>query len=228
MKNRHYRRGVRAAGSYLALAMILAPLSPALAQQQETHDGLRLVSDSEVAAAYLDPAADLSGYDKIMILDCYVAFKKDWRKDKRATGSQIRISASDMDRIKADTAALFRDVFTEKLAEDDGYKIVNSAGDDVLLVRPAIIDLDVAAPDTAAAARSYTYTTTAGSATLFIELYDSVTGDILARAVDRKSAQNAGGHVSYTNRVTNRSDARRMLAKWAELLRDELDELHGK
>jgi len=34
--------------------------------------------------------------------------------------------------------------------------------------------------------------------------------------------------VSYTNRVTNRSDARRMLAKWAELLRDELDELHGK
>jgi hypothetical protein len=194
---------------------------------QETHDGLVLVPDRKIAAAYIDPDADLSAYDKIMILDCYVAFKKDWEKKKK-TGSNIRVSASDMERIKADTATFFRDVFTEKLAEDDGYEIVNAAGEDVLLVRPAIIDLDIAAPDTMSAGRSRTYTTTAGSATVYIELYDSVTGDILARAMDRKTARSAGGYLSYTNRVTNRSDARRMLGKWAELLRAKLDELHGK
>ncbi|MGI9248961.1 MAG: DUF3313 family protein [Woeseiaceae bacterium] len=194
---------------------------------QKTHDGLSLVEDREVAAAYIDTNADLSVYDKIMILDCHVAFKKDWEK-KTKTGSRIRVSSSDMDRIRADTAALLRDVFIEKLEEKDGYEIVNAAGDDVLLVRPAIIDLDIAAPDSMSAGRSRSYTTTAGSATLYIELYDSVTGDILARAADRKVARSTAGHMSYTNRVTNRADARRILGSWAELLRSKLDEFHGK
>lgn len=38
----------------------------------------------------------------------------------------------------------------------------------------------------------------------------------------------ASGYMSYTNRVTNKADARRMLGSWAELLRDMLDEFHGK
>jgi hypothetical protein len=37
-----------------------------------------------------------------------------------------------------------------------------------------------------------------------------------------------GGYISYTSRVTNKADARRMLGTWAELLRDRLDEFHGK
>ena len=133
-----------------------------------------------------------------------------------------------MEKIKTDVAGLFREVFTEKLGGDGGYEIVEAAGDDVLLVRPAIIDLDITAPDTMQAGRSRTYTSSAGTATIYIELYDSVTGDILARAADRKAARSVGGYMSYTNRVTNRADARRMLGTWAELLRDRLDEFHGK
>lgn len=228
--DRHQRGTVLTAIAVVLTAIVLTAPPAAVAKDdepaQETHDGLVLVQDRKVAAAYMDPEADLSVYDKIMILDCYVAFKKDWGKKK--TGSNIRVSASDMERIKADTAALFRDVFTEKLAEDGGYEIVTAAGDDVLLVRPAIVDLDITAPDTMSVGRSRTYTTTAGSATVYIELYDSVTGDILARAADRKEARSAGGYLSYSNRVTNRADARRMLGKWAELLRAKLDELHGK
>ncbi len=219
------------AGALLVLAMLVAVPGSVDAEEQppqESHDGLTLVSDRKVALAYVDSNADLSVYDKVMILDCYVAFRKDWEKDKQKPGSRINISASDVDRLKADTSTLFRDVFTEKLAENDGYEIVNAAGEGVLLIRPAIIDLDIEVPDASSAGRSRTYTTTAGSATLYIELYDSVTGDILARAVDKKVARNAGGYVTYTNRVTNRADARKMLGKWAELLRDKLDELHGE
>ncbi len=216
----------------LSLALLLSAPQGAFAQEQEplqeTHDGLTLVPDRKVAAAYMDSDADFSAYDKIMILDCYVAFKKDWQRDQKRSGSHISISASDMEKIKADVAGLFREVFTEKLGGDDGYEIVEAAGDDVLLVRPAIIDLDITAPDTMQAGRSHTYTSSAGAATIYIELYDSVTGDILARAADRKAARSVGGHLSYTNRVTNRADARRMLGTWAELLRDRLDEFHGK
>jgi len=69
-----------------------------------------------------------------------------------------------MEKIKADVAELFREVFTEKLGMDGGYEIVEAAGDDVLLVRPAIIDLDITAPDTMSAGRSRTYTSSAGTA----------------------------------------------------------------
>jgi len=233
MKHKRYeltRTGIAAV--VLSLALLLSAPPGAFAQKQEppqdTHDGLTLVPDRKVAAAYMDSEADLSVYDKIMILDCYVAFKKDWQRDQKKAGSRISISSSDMEKIKTDVAGLFREVFTEKLGGDGGYQIVEAAGDDVLLVRPAIIDLDITAPDTMSAGRSRTYTSSAGTATIFIELYDSVTGDILARAADKKAARNAGGYMSYTNRVTNRADARRMLGTWAELLRDRLDEFHGK
>ena len=211
--------------------MLTAPVG-AFAQEQDpsqgTYDGLVLVPDSKVATAYIDPEADFSVYNKIMILDCYVAFKKNWQRDHKRSGSRISVSSGEMDKIKADVAELFREVFTEKLGGDGGYKIVEAAGDDVLLVRPAIIDLDITAPDTMSAGRTRTYTSTAGAATIYIELIDSVTGDTLARAADRKAARNVGGHMTYSNRITNRADARRMLSSWAELLRDSLDELHGK
>lgn len=222
--------GITAAVFSLFLVGLTAPA--AFADEHEaanvTHDGLVLVPERKVAAAYIDPEADLGIYNKIMILDCHVAFKKDWQRDSKKTGSRLSVSSSDMEKIKTAVADLFQEVFAEELSKDGGYEIVDTAGDDVLLVRPAIIDLDVKAPDTMTAGRTRTYTTTAGAATLFIELYDSVTGDVLARAADRKEARTMGGHLSYSSRVTNKADARRMMRKWAKLLRERLDEFHGK
>ena len=222
--------GITTAVFSLFLLGVTAPA--ALAEEEAvpdaTHDGLVLVPDRKVYSAYIDPDADLGIYSKIMILDCYVAFRKDWQRDTKRTGSRVSVSSADMERIKAGVAELFQEVFVEELSKDGGYEIVDTAGDDVLLVRPAIIDLDVAAPDTMTAGRSRTYTTSAGAATLFVELYDSVTGDILARAADRKEARTMGGYLSYSNRVTNTADARRMMRKWATLLRERLDEFHGK
>jgi len=222
--------GIAAAVFSLFLWVLTAPAAFAEEQEvaDESHDGLVLVPDRKVAAAYVDPEADFGIYNKIMILDCHVAFKKDWQRDQKRAGSRLSVSSSDMERIKAAVAELFQEVFAEELSKDGGYEIVDTAGDDVLLVRPAIIDLDVTAPDTMSAGRSRTYTTSAGAATLFIELYDSVTGDILARAADRKAAESMGGYLSYSNRVTNKSDARRMMRGWAKLLRERLDEFHGK
>jgi len=215
----------------LIAALVWMPTS-AFAQKKEdlpeTHDGLVLVPDRKVAAAYADPEADFSVYNKIMLLDCYVAFKKDWQRDQNRSRTSARITAEDTEKIKAEVAKLFREVFTEVLEGDGGYEVVDAAGDDVLLIRPAIIDLDITAPDKPTAGRSRTYTSTSGAATVYIELFDSVSGDILARAADRKEARRAGGYISYTNRVTNTADARRTLKTWANILRTRLDEIHGK
>lgn len=222
--------GILAAAVVMSFALLAPPAAIAEKQElaEETHDGLTLVPDRKVAAAYIDSAADFSAYNKVMILDCHVAFKKNWQRDHKRAGSNISVSSSDMEKIKTEVAVMFREIFAEELSGDGGYEIVDTAGDDVLLVRPAIIDLDITAPDTMSAGRSRTYTTSSGAATLFIELYDSTTGDILARAADRKAAERMGGYLSYTNRVTNQADARRMMRGWAKLLRERLDEFHGK
>jgi len=198
------------AGVTLLLMFTLQPtvFAQETAPPQTTHDGLTLVPDSTVDLAYVDSEADFSTYEKIMILDTYVAFKKNWKPT--SAGSRIRISSGDMEKIKADVAEMFHQVFAEKLSGDGGYKIVETAGDDVLLVRAAIIDLVITSPDTTSAGRTRTYASSAGAATIYIELYDSVTGDILARAIDGKAARNVGGYLAYTNRVTNRAEARRM------------------
>jgi len=188
-----------------------------------TEDGLHRVKDSRMAIVYADPEADLSGYSKVQLLDAYVAFKKNWERDQKSrSASSFRITSKDVEEIKNRTAAEFRTVFTEVL-QDGGYPVVEQAADDVLLLRPAIINLDVNAPDTMQAGRSRTYTDSAGEMTLYIELYDSVTGDLIAKALDRKADTNTGFY-TWTNSATNRAAADRILKGWAEILLAALNE----
>jgi hypothetical protein len=65
--------------------------------------------------------------------------------------------------------------------------------------------------------RTRSFSASAGQMTLFLELYDGVTGDLIARAVDPQQATDYG-HVRIRNSVTNRSDADRILKRWADML----------
>jgi len=102
------------------------------------------------------------------------------------------------------------------------------AGEDVLVIRPAIVDLDVEAPFTGSAG-SYSFTASAGSATLTLDLFDSVSGAVLAQAADRQVARHQQGALNFqrATRVSNRLDAERVLASWAEILRERLDEVRN-
>ena len=142
-------------------------------------------------AALIDPDADFSVFERVAILDPHVAFRSNWLRDQNRTRSR-NIRATDVERIKADVASLFKDVFTERL-EAAGYEVVNYSDEDVLVLRPAIIDLDVNAPDTRNTGRQRTYTATTGAATLMLELFDSLSGDLIGRAADRRAAGNRRG-----------------------------------
>ena len=193
---------------------------------QRTHDGLELVPDTKVMAAWVKSEADFSAYGRVMILEAPIAFRKNWQRDQNR-GSIHRITNRDVQRIKEEMAKLFREVFVEELSSDGGFEVVDTPDTDVLLLRPAIIDLDVTAPESRGTGRSYNFASSAGAATLFLELYDSVSGEILARALDRKSANHPGDVMRLSNTVTNRVEAERILAGWADLLRRSLDELRG-
>jgi hypothetical protein len=217
--------------NFLIRSLVFVPLScfasMSFAQEAEdiSFDGLVPVEDARVASAFIDPDADFSVFKRFAILDTYVAFKSNWQRDQNSSrrGSS-RISTSDMEKIKADVARIFKEVMIERMEADDGFEVVDFADDDVLLLRAAIIDLDVTAPDTLSAGRSQTYAASAGAATLYIELFDSVTGEIIGRAIDRQGARRAGGTISWSNSVTNVAEARRIFGGWADLLRSFLDE----
>ncbi len=196
----------------------------AVAQDKDTKfENLVPVGDPSVAVAYIDPNADFSVFKRVMILDTFVSFRSGWERDQRRGTRGTRISANDMERIKSRVSELFNSVMIETLEADDGYEVVNEPDYDVLLIRAAIIDLDVTAPDTSAAGRSRTYTADSGAATLYIEVFDSVSGQIIGRAFDRQSARNPGSMMRWTNRASNTADARRVFRGWAEKFRGFLD-----
>jgi hypothetical protein len=207
--------------------LVTASAGPAMALGAEvSFDGLIPIEDANVAMAYIDPDADFSVFKRVVILEPAVAFRSNWQRDQNRSRSR-NVRAADMERIQADVAALFTAVFTERL-EAGGFEVVDVAGNDVLALRPAIIDLDVNAPDTRTAGRSRVHTASAGAATLYIQLFDSVTGDILGRAADRRAARSTGGTVSWSNRVTNTAEARRLFIRWADQLVNFLNQHYLK
>jgi len=187
-------------------------------------DGLVLKPSSRVDAVYVEPGADFSVYDSIILDDAEVAFSKDWDPNQGERGID-RVSAKDIQEIRERVAALLREVFTKELTEG-GYRLVEEPGHSTLLVRPAIVDLYINAVDGSKPGRMYTYTAEAGHMTLVLELRDSVTGDILARAIDASRARQTG-MFTMSSRNKNVAEARRAFTTWADLLRQGLDESRG-
>jgi hypothetical protein len=65
-----------------------------------SHDGLHLMPDTKLRAVYMMPGADLSQYDKVTLLDTYVAFRKNWQRDHNEQESfGMRVSVKDMKEI---------------------------------------------------------------------------------------------------------------------------------
>jgi len=207
-----------------ALVLSMAMALPVMAKKSlpEVNDeGMELVKNSKMTTIYADPNANLGIYSRIWLKEATVAFKKNWQRDQNRN-TAMRVQTKDMVKIQEDVATLFDDVFTKELLEG-GYELVEEAGDDVLIVVPAIVDLDVIAPDIQRASRTNSYSESAGEMTLNLELFDSVTNDKIAKATDRKRDYDRG-YLEWRTSVNNRSVAKRFMTTWAESLRSVLDD----
>ena len=186
-------------------------------------DGLHLVKDSKMAIVYVEPGADLAVYKRVMLLTPEVAFKKNWERDLKSR-SASKISRVNTKKIKRELAEEFETMFAETLSSG-GYEMVEEAAEDVLLIRPSIINLDITAPEQHGAGRTNSYARSAGEMTLYIQLFDSETGDLIAKALDRGiDNPNEVGFYTWANASTNRVAARRILKGWADILLNALNE----
>jgi len=214
--------------SIILFSLLVAALSTSPAWAKKSlpainDEGMELIKDTKTTTIYADPGADLGIYKRIWLEDASVAFKKNWQRDRnRSIRGTFKVRDSDMERMRQDIATLFREVFTAELV-DGGYELVEQAGEDVLKAKPAIVDLDVVAPDLVDANRNYSFSESAGEMTLELELYDSLTNDKIVTARDRKRDYRKG-YLEWRTSVNNRATAKRLMSSWARAFREALDD----
>ena len=170
----------------LGLFALVSIASAADEMPETSPEGLVLIDSKELKYVYARPGASLDQYTKVVLFDAYIAFRKNWDRDynRNLIPGTTRVRPDDMEEIKAGLAEMFKSVFTEELQEKRGYEIVETAGLDVLAVKPALINLDITAPQLSNTSMDRTVVASAGQMTLFMELYDSTTGEIISRVVD--------------------------------------------
>jgi hypothetical protein len=127
-----------------------------------------------------------------------------------------------MQKIKADVSALFREIFTREL-QSAGFVLVSQQSPDTLIIRPAILDLNVNSPDIPSTRNTRNITESAGDMTLYLELRDSITGDVLAKAMDFQFDR-SNITTFMLDRTRNERAARQLLTNWAQVLVNGLQE----
>lgn len=190
----------------------------------ETWDGLVQRKAKGIDAVYVRPDVDFKVYRNVMLDPVVVAFDKNW-KPNRGGSTTLRLSTSEIEKIRGKMATGFQSIFAEQLAAG-GYAIVDSPLDDTLRVSAGLADVYITAPDTQSAGRTTTYTRSAGRMTLAMELRDGPTGQLLARVVDRH--EDDSSFAQWTTGASNSAEFRRTVTDWAKRLVTGLDNVTGK
>jgi hypothetical protein len=217
------------ARALLACAFLLLAAAPASAAEPQypavSPDGLQLRKTLEYGAVYVKQGADFSQYKSVGLLQCYVAFAKNWAKDYNQDEPDLsaQVTPEDETRIKNGLSDDFNQVFVKELGRNGDFQIVTTQGPGVLMLRPALLNVVVAAPDINTSSPSVDLVASAGQMTLYLELWDGGTSTLLARVIDTEADQSTGGIVAQANSVTNTAAADIILRNWADRLRKALD-----
>ena len=186
---------------------------------ETTVDGLERVQGKQVDTLYVKPGTSLATYKQVMLDPVEIAFKADWQ------ARHPQVTASDITRIRSQGAGVFYEIFSNAVTRQHGYPLTTQAGPDVLRISTTISELDLdVTPGTAGTNRMHVVNP--ADLTLLMELRDSQSGALLARAVDKEKGRTFG-NLTVEDAVSNSTEARRALEMWAGLLRAALDSARG-
>ncbi len=191
-----------------------------------TYDGLTRVDNTVMDAAWKLADVDLSDYTKVKLLGAGIEFRfvtgptsgstTSMRASRR---SEFPLDESQQERLRQ----TITDAFTAEMSNSERFELVETTGPDTLLVRGALLDVVSNVPPDRIG-RSRIFLSSVGEATLVIEVRDSVTFTIIARAVDRRAAARPGTSIE-ANSVTTWAEVRRLANRWARQLRIGLESI---
>ena len=200
------------------LLMLLCSVAGAQVLSDVTEDGLVRVPSSRKAGVYRLPDATFAQYRRVMLAPASVAFRKNWDRgsmDRLDTG----LKPSERQRIADDMALAFHEELVAELVERGGFVLAESPAPDVLLIAPAITELDINAPDAGSTPGTRSYVRTAGSMTLTVELRDAASGVTVGRVIDYEQAR----ETRELQLVNNMTEARIAFANAARYTRSALN-----
>lgn len=169
-----------------------------------TTQSFRINKNSNVESSQIAVGADFGKYDRLTAEGMGIFFPKDAAPSKE-----------DQQR----TRQIFRTAFLDEL---QGYRIVESKGPTTLEIRPTLIDYrQSSGADAQHVRRDLRDIANSGSLVFLMELVDSESGEVLARAADSASVPTFNiGDSTITDWDAVQSAAER----WAKLFRNFLDE----
>jgi len=166
--------------------------------------------------------ADWGRYQKVLLERATVEFRQDWARDQRHRNDR-NIREEDETRIKSSVADLLHDVLTGDLTEKGGFVVTQNSGAGVMRMTPRIVDLDIIAPDRVMDRMGYSLTDSQGYMTVELDIYDAVSGKLLA-TTSRLEEDPRKGYLEWTTTGTNRRAGRLMLQRWSTWFFKRLDE----
>jgi hypothetical protein len=165
------------------------------------------VPNTAVEYAYINEQADFSQYTKLMNGGLSIYYPE----------SEEPPDPAEIDRIRG----YFRDAFTKAIG--DAYEVVDEPGPGVMKVQGQVIDMKMtsggAVLDVSGRLRDVV---AHGELTFLMEMSDSVTGQVLARAGDKST------DISEGKDDATWDDVRRAAEYWAGLFRNWLDNYLGE
>lgn len=190
-----------------------------------TFDGLAPINNSNFRDAWADPDIDFAKYNKIILGNAEFEFRA---VKKTARSSSMRSSNTSEfwidDKNRAKLVETVTAVFSEELANAKGFTITEERGPDTLILVGALHDIVSRVPPRMTGAGEI-YLSSLGEATLIIEARDSMSGETIYRAVDRRAIERMGDMVQ-ANSVTTWAEVRRWAGRWATRLRAGLESIH--
>jgi hypothetical protein len=188
---------------------------PAFAAPPANWDGLVQVPSKGADLVYLRPGADFRPYNAVILDPTEVAFHKNWQRELNSSRrGAARITDSDVREAINEAQGKLRSSF-EKKFRAAGFQIASAPAENVARVFVGVANVHVTAPEMSTAGRSRVFAEQAGYATLVIEVRDSLSGELLGRAVDQGIAGDT--FVMSRDRVSNWSDFERLFDDWAVL-----------
>ena len=213
---------------FVGLAALVAACSsePTLqtGADAEMVGNLAKVDHSRTDLAYLDPEADFGKYTKVMVTPLGL----DKVEIIQPSRTSARRTIDDWELTDGDRQALeeaFHEAMVKQLQEKGTFPLVTEPGHEVLQISAAITSIAPTAAKDAdmQAGRSYTYTESSGSMSIFVAFADSDNGEVLGIIKDTRTL---GGQTwGRNNSVSNMAEVRRAFNSWAAQIQSGLEKL---
>jgi hypothetical protein len=213
----------------LLLGACAAPPLQTAPGAEISEEGLQRMSGTEFDEVWARPGLRLGATRGVMLDSTTVAFRD---VDERVRLEATRVRATpDAFPIPADQRASIEASFRNRLAEalEQSPQFRRSAvpGAGTLALRAELVDFVSKMPAEGTLGLNQAFVTSAGEATLIIELWDAERGELLARAIDHRRAGPPGPELVRGNRVTSWVEIDRQMRRWGRDVRMLVDQLYA-